>query len=118
MIKKIIKYKDYNGNECEETHYFNLSKMELTKIEVGYKNGMEEYIKEAIKTDDRAGIIELFDRLILDAYGIKSEDGKRFIKSPELREAFKQSAAYSELFMELVTDPKAAEAFMKGISEQ
>ena len=51
----------------------------------------------------------------MKAYGEKSPDGKRFIKSPELSEAFSQTEAYSELFMELASDSDAASKFVNGI---
>lgn len=118
MIKKTIKYTDFNGKENEDTFYFNLNKTELTKMELGTKNGMSSYIKEAVESGDNASLMDLFERLILDSYGIKSEDGKRFIKSKQLREEFEQSAAYSELFMEIATNADSAEAFVKGVTNQ
>lgn len=114
MIKKTIKYVDFNGNENEEVFYFNLTKAELTKMELGKEGGMATYIKEAVESGDNAKIVGLFNDLILDSYGVKSEDGKRFIKNTKLREEFEQSAAFSELFMEMVADPSVTEAFMKG----
>ena len=34
MLKKTIKYTDYNGEEQTEDFYFNLSKAELTEMEL------------------------------------------------------------------------------------
>lgn len=116
MIKKTVKYIDFNGNENEEVFYFNLTKIELTKLELGKQGGLSNYIKEAVESGDNAGILEVFNKVILDSYGIKSEDGKRFMKSAALKEEFEQSAAYSELFMEIATDANAAEAFIKGLT--
>lgn len=118
MIKKTIKYVDFNGDEQNETFYFNLSKAELTKMEIGREGGMANYIEEVVKSGNNAKLLDLFNEIILDSYGVKSEDGKRFIKSSKLREEFEQSAAFSELFMEMVTSPEAADAFVKGISNQ
>ena len=56
-----------------------------------------------------------FKDLVLKSYGEKSADGKRFIKTPEISEAFSQTEAYSVLFMELATDADAAAAFVNGI---
>ena len=108
-------YTDYNGNERTEDFYFNLSKAELTEMQLSEAGGMTEFIQRIIDTKDTKKIIELFKDLILKAYGEKSLDGKRFIKSKELSESFAQTEAYSDLFMELATDSKAAAAFVNGI---
>ena len=115
MLKRKMTYTDYNGNERTEDFYFNLSKAELTEMQLSEAGGMTEFIQRIIDTQDTKKIIELFKDLILKAYGEKSLDGKRFIKSKELSESFAQTEAYSDLFMELATDSKAAAAFVNGI---
>ena len=115
MIKKSVKYVDFNGEENAEVIYFNLTKAELTMLELRMKGGLSAHIKEAIETEDNAVIVDIFEKLILEAYGVKSSDGKRFMKSPELKNEFQHSAAYNEIFMEIVTNPTEAENFMKGI---
>lgn len=118
MLKKRIKYTDYDGNEREEDFYFNLSKAELVELELTTEGGLEQMIQKITDTRDMPKLIELFKRLILMSYGEKSENGKRFIKSKELSDAFAQTEAYSELFMELATDDKAASEFVNGIVPQ
>lgn len=118
MLKKRIKYIDYDGNEREEDFYFNLSKAELIELELTTEGGLEQMIQKITDTRDMPKLIELFKRLILMSYGEKSENGKRFIKSKELSDAFAQTEAYSELFMELATDDKAASEFVNGIVPQ
>lgn len=118
MIKKVVKYQDFNGNEMEETFYFNLTKAELTKMELKTKGGMNNYLKEVVESGDTEALIDIFNNMILDSYGIKSEDGKRFIKSEQLKQEFEQSAAFSELFMDIVKNPETAEAFFKGVTNQ
>ena len=118
MIKKTIKYTDFNGNQNEETFYFNLTEAELTKMELCKKGGMSNFIKEAVESGDNASLLELFTNLILESYGVKSEDGKRFVKNATLKEEFEQSAAYSALFMEIATNPESAEAFVKGVTNK
>lgn len=115
MFKKVIKFEDFNGNPREETFYFNLSKAELMEMELSTQAGVEEMIRMLIATKDNAKIMQIFKDLILKSYGIKSEDGTRFIKSQELREAFEQSNAYSELFMEMITEPEMQAAFINGV---
>lgn len=115
MLKKTITYTDYNGNERTEDHYFNLSKAEIMEMEMSISGGLSEMIRKIVAAQDAPAIIKIFKDLILKAYGEKSPDGKRFIKSDELRTAFAQSEAYSQLFMELATNADEAAKFVNGI---
>ena len=115
MLKKTITYTDYNGVEKTEDFYFNLSKAEIMEMELSTYGGLAEMIKRIIDAQDGPAIIKVFKELILKAYGVKSPDGKRFIKSEELFTEFSQTEAYSNLFMELSTDADAASEFIKGI---
>ena len=115
MIKKTITYKDYNQVERTEDFYFNLSKAEVMEMEMSTSGGLAEMITRIVAAQDQPSIIKIFKDLILKAYGEKSPDGKRFIKSDELSIAFSQTEAYSQLFMELATDAEAASAFVNGI---
>lgn len=115
MIVKRIKYTDYDGNEREEDFRFNLSESELMKMEFDTEGGMEALINKIIDEKDSKKIGELFDKIILMSYGEKSADGKRFVKSPELSKAFSETEAYNVLYMELLTDEKAAAAFVNGL---
>lgn len=115
MLKKTIKYKDFNDEEVSEDFYFHLSKAELVELEMSHEGGLSESLQKIIAAQDGKGIITEFRNIILSAYGKKSPDGKRFIKNQELRDEFQSSEAYSELFMELVTDTDAAVEFINGI---
>lgn len=115
MLKREIKYEDFDGNETSEIVYFNISKPELIELEVMYEQGFGRMLEQIIETKDNKELVSRFKDLVLMAYGQKSEDGKRFIKSDKLREEFSQTAAYQELFMELATDENAAVIFLKGI---
>ena len=97
MLHKKINYTDYDGNKVEETFLFNLTKAELMRMELSTSGGVQNMVQTLIAKRDGAKIMEVFENLILKSYGEKSPDGKRFIKSPELSEAFKQTEAYSEL---------------------
>lgn len=118
MLKKTVTYVDYNGVERTEDFYFNLSKAEVTEMELSVEGGFSKMLEEIVKSKDNVRIMELFKQMVLKAYGEKSADGKRFIKSKELSEAFSQTEAYSEIFMELALDEKAAAAFVNGIMPQ
>ena len=115
MLKKKITYTDYNGTERTEDFYFNLTKAEIMEMELGTSGGLAEMIQRIVDAQDAPSIIKVFKDLILKAYGEKSPDGKRFVKSKELSEAFSQTEAYSQLFMELATDADAAAEFVNGI---
>lgn len=117
MLKKKIKYKDFNGVEREETFMFNLTNAEITEMGVGLVGGgsLEEYITKLSEEKDPMKIIDMFKKLINLSYGVKSDDGRRFMKSPELLKEFTETNAYSELFMELANDSKAATEFFDGI---
>lgn len=115
MLKKTIKYIDLNGIERNEDFYFNLSKPEIVKMQSSVKGGYDVQLKSIAADLNGAYIIEFFEDLIRKSYGEKSEDGRRFIKSNELSEAFMQTPAYEALFEELVTDSNAASEFVKAI---
>ena len=115
MLKKTIKYTDYDGNEREEDFYFNLSKAEITEMELSKEGGMSEYIKKISAAQNAPELIKLFKEIITKSYGEKSLDGKRFIKNKELTEAFIQTEAYSELFVELASNADEAVKFINGI---
>lgn len=115
MIKRTIKYTDYKGVEREEDFYFNLSKPELMEMELTTKGGMSEYLEKIIKAQNREELIKWFKIIILKAYGEKSDDGRRFMKSEAISEAFSQTEAFVQLYMDLVTDDVKAADFVNGI---
>lgn len=115
MLKKTITYTDYNGSERTEDFYFNLSPAEIVEMELSVNGGLSTMISNIISAQDTPALVKTFKSLIFKAYGEKSADGKRFIKSTELSEEFSQTEAYSKLFMELATDAQAASDFVNGI---
>ena len=115
MLKKTITYRDYNDVERTEDFYFNLTKAEIMEMELGTTGGFTEMVQKIIDTQNIPQIAKVFKDLVLKAYGEKSPDGRRFIKNDEIRDGFAQTEAYSDLFMELSTNPDAAAAFVNGI---
>lgn len=115
MLKKTITYTDYEGNERTEDFFFNLTKAETLEMELSTSGGMAQMISRIVAAKDGPAIIQVFKDLLLKAYGEKSPDGKRFIKSKELSTAFSQTEAYSKLFMELASSPDAAAEFINGL---
>lgn len=115
MIKEPITYTDYNGIERKEDFYFNLTKAEIMEMEMSTKGGLAEMIQRIVAAQDQPAIIKVFKDLIIKAYGVKSPDGKRFIKNEDVINDFVQTEAFSQMFMKLATDADAAAKFVNGI---
>ncbi len=115
MLKKTITYEDFNGDTVSEDFFFHLSKAELVELELSHKGGLSEALQRIVAAEDGKGIVQEFKNIILTAYGKRSDDGKRFIKTQEMRDEFSSTEAYSSLFIELVTDTDAAVEFINGV---
>lgn len=115
MLKKTIKYEDFNGIERTEDCYFNLSKTELMEMELGTAGGFAEMLQRIVAAQDAPSLMAQFKTIILKSYGKKSDDGRRFIKSPEISAEFEQTPMYDQIFTELVTNDKEAAKFIEGI---
>ena len=110
MLKKSITYVDYNGCERTEDFYFNMSKAERLGYVIGFDGGIESFIEKVVKEEDVKKLWDIWSDFILRCYGEKSSDGRRFIKSQELSEAFMQTEAYNNLMMELMSSSGDANA--------
>lgn len=116
MLKKTIRYTDFNGDECVEDYYFNLNSMELAETEFGVDGGFSDMLNNITASEDNARIVRVFKDLILKSYGEKSPDGKKFIKSEELSDEFSQTAAFGQLCEDLLAgNGDSAVEFIKGI---
>lgn len=113
MYHTNVTFENFDGEQVTKTLYFNLTKAEITKLQLSYKGGFDKYVQSVIDEKDPEKIMNLFEMLILKAYGVRNDDG--FIKSKEKTDAFVTSEAYSELFMRLITDEKAQNEFFMGI---
>ncbi len=115
MLKKKIKFTDFNGDPCSEDHYFNMSKSELLKLALDEDGGFIAYIKRIIDAENYNKLIIEIRQLIMMAYGKKSDDGKSFLKSPEISEAFSMTAAFDALYIEFIQNVDAFVTWVKGI---
>lgn len=115
MLTKTINYTDYEGVERSEVFHFNLTKAELAELNLTTEGGLQAILQKIIDSKNVPELTKWFKKIVLMSYGEKSADGKRFIKSEELTEAFTQTEAYSELFMELISDADAASKFVNGL---
>lgn len=116
MLHKKVTYTNYNGEVVNEDVYFNLTSMELVKMEAKYEMSISDKIKEVVDANDFRGIIALFEDLLLTAYGIKSEDGRRFVKDKQATKDFEDSIAYAEIFEQIILNPEAAKELGEEIA--
>ena len=115
MLKKTVTYKNFNDEEITEDFYFHFTQAEIVEMENSQQGGLHKTLEKIVATKDNKGLIEIFKDVVLKAYGEKSPDGRRFIKTPEVREAFSQTNAYSDIFMELASNDVAAHEFIDAV---
>lgn len=115
MIKKTVRYKDFDGHNVEETYYFNLTRAEIDDIDTEEKGGFSGLLNSLIDRGTGRGILSVFKKLILRSVGIKSTDGRRIIKSQDILDDFTQSEAYSEVLYDVVSSVENALTFIRGI---
>lgn len=115
MFKRTITYSDYNGVERTEDFYFNLTQAELMEMELSTAGTFTAMVQGIINAKDAPSIAKIFKELLFKAYGQKSPDGRRFVKSEELSKEFSETPAYSQLYMELATNDDKAAEFVNGI---
>lgn len=115
MIKKTVTYKDFDGNERTEDFYFHLTEQELTEWELSVDGGLSGVLTRIINSKDNRKLVEIFKDLLIRSYGVKTPDGRGFIKNEDVLNDFKYTQAFSDIYMELATDDKAASEFVNGI---
>lgn len=118
MLKQVVKYEDFDGNQTEETLYFNLNRMELLEFQARYgKDDMAKYIEKVVADEDYEKMYSLLKDVVMSSYGVRSEDGKRFIKNDQLREEFEQSLAYEALIEDFHDETRnVLQDFVQGIT--
>ena len=115
MYVKEIEYTDFNGVARKEKFYFNLTKAEVLNMELGKTGGLTEYIHRILEAQDTPALMAMFKELLLMSYGVKSEDGRRFIKNDRIREEFEQTQAFSDFYMTLALDDNEASKLINSI---
>lgn len=115
MRKETITYTDYNNVTRTEDFFFNLNEAELTALQYGVDGGLKEMLERIVKSNDNKQIMACFHELIAKSYGEKSPDGRRFVKSKELSEAFMQTEAYNELMLCFMTDANYSAGFINDV---
>ena len=115
MYIKEVEYTDFSGTKRKERFYFHLSESEVLKLEYSTDKSLGQVIKDMLDSNDQPAIMRKFDEIIALAYGIRSADGREFMKSEELTNKFMHSAAYNEIFIEMATDARQVAAFVNAV---
>lgn len=115
MFTHTITYEDWDDNKVTEKLYFNLSKVELIELNVNWEGGLEKTFERLQKAEDQKTMFSFINTLLLKSYGVKSDDGREFVKNDEVLKKFTQSRAYEEIFTLLGEDEKFGEAFIRGV---
>ena len=115
MWKFTAEYEDWNGNPRKKELLFNLTIDEMYSMQNSVKGGLETYYQRILDEQDNVALYKRFEDLVKLAYGVKSDDGDRFIKNDEVFNAFKESGAYSVFMEYLLTTEDGATKFINGI---
>lgn len=115
MIKKTVSYDGFDGETVTEDLYFHFNKAELMELEVETERGFSKKLQAVAEAKDVREVLAVFKDIVVRAYGVRSEDGKRFIKTERAREEFDGSEAYSEVLFDLLSDPASAARFVGGL---
>ena len=115
MLKKIVKFEDFNGEQQEAEVHFNLTKTELANYYAQFEGGFDQYFKEAIRRGDIQTVSELMFNFIHLSYGQKSPDGLKFIKTEEDLRLFQQTAVYDQICTEVMSDVESFLDFVYSI---
>lgn len=115
MIKKTVTFTDFDGNERTEDFYFHLTEQELTEWELSVDGGLSGVLTRIVNSQDTKTLIGIFKDLLVKSYGVKTPDGRGFVKNEEVLNNFTCTQAFSDIYMELATDDKAAAEFVNGV---
>lgn len=115
MFRYVDVYKDFNGTERKETVYFDLNQSEIIGLEIDSEKGLSEYLQEISDAKNAKEMMRFFTNILHKAYGEKSADGRRFVKSKELSDAFTQTVIYQDIYAELLTNAEFASKFINSI---
>ena len=119
MLKKHVKYQGFDGEIIEEDLYFNLTRMDAIELSARYESkDLAAYMDEIVKNKDIVSLYRVLKDIVLLAYGVKSEDGKRFIKNETVKNDFEESLAFAQLIEDLHETESALSEFVTGITSQ
>ena len=127
MLKKVIKFTDYDGMERETEAYFNLTKLECMDLDLEYEDegGLLEHLKRifANRTADeisRKEAVDFIKLLVERSYGVRpKEDRTLFLKEDDdgrpLIRKFRQTPAYEAFIYALLTGDESLDEFASQV---
>ncbi len=121
MLKQSITYTNFADETITEDFYFHLTRVDLIRLEAEVPGGISEAFNRIINNRgsvDGKLIMDTFEKFILASYGIKSADGRKHRKNPEILEDFVACGAYDAFFSVIVTDAETAANFITAIMPQ
>lgn len=118
MIVLTETYTDFNGTKRTEEFRFHFNQAELMEMELSTEGGFSARVQRIIDANSQSELIQIMKKFVVDAFGIKSEDGRRFMKDDNIRRAFVECPAYSKIFMRLATNSEAAAEFINGVTPE
>ena len=120
MLKQEIEYNDYNVPPVKqrENFYFNLTELEIAKMETLPSGGLAMLLQRIAEAENINQMIVHVEEIVLSAVGVRSDDGKSFIKvwddGRKVRDWFEQHAAYHTHFMKMWSDDQFLVKWMAG----
>lgn len=118
MIVYTETYTDYDGNQRTEDFRFHFNQAELMDMEMSTEGGFSARVNRIINANSQTELFQIMKTFVLDAFGVKSEDGRRFMKDEEIRRSFQECPAYSKIFMRLATNSDEAAKFINGVTPE
>lgn len=115
MLKKTVKYTDYEGRPQNTVLYFNLNKFEWLELETFTRGGLIENLNHALETSNMKKTIDILKKIILRAYGEKDEETGEFVKDDARAIRFSRTEAFSELFYDLAYNEESASEFFMAL---
>ncbi len=114
-----VNYTDVEGNNVEETLLFHMSSRDWIKADEEKRSvgGYSEYIASYISGDDTspANVLIVLEDVIKRSYGVRSEDGKKFIRTQEVTDEFLNSLAYDAFLDDLLFRDGLSKDFIQSV---
>jgi len=114
MQKLTVQFENFDGEAVSEDLYFHLNIKELQDMEK-WDVPLTQRIAKLTKTEDGKEAFELMRDIIEAAYGERSDDGKRFVKNPEVLKNFTEGLAYDEVILSFIDGSTDLAKFVEGL---
>lgn len=118
MITREVTYIDYNGDEQTEKYYFDLTVPEMLELSFSSAGDIQSTLERLSNSRKVGEIFNIIQTLIFKSVGVKSDDGKRFVKNEDVLNDFKQSRGYESFLMKMMQDTDYASKFIEQLIPQ